>query len=85
MYIKILLSILNEYESHKEREKFMVKRDISQLTIYPIDEEVDNLPMKCLRRLYLEKPSEIIYVTMGKKLYGIICMREVLYGKKEIP
>lgn len=58
----------------------MVKRDISQLAVYAIEEEAETMPLECLKKLYLEKTSEIIYVTMGKRLYGIICMGEVLYG-----
>lgn len=61
----------------------MIKRDISQLTVYSIEEETETLPLGCLRRLYLEKTSEIIYVTKEGKLYGIICMGEVLYGHKQ--
>lgn len=61
----------------------MVKRDISQLAVYEISEAMETLPLECLRSLYLEKTSEIIYVTKEKKLYGIICMGEVLYGHKQ--
>lgn len=58
----------------------MVKREISQLAVYSIEEETETLPLECLKKLYLEKTSEIIYVTREKRLYGIICMGEVLYG-----
>lgn len=60
----------------------MLKRDISQLAIVEVNEETETLPLERLRRLYLEKTSEIIYVTKEKKLYGIICMGEVLYEHK---
>lgn len=61
----------------------MVKRDITQLAVYEIGEDAETLPLECLRSLYLEKTSEIIYITKEKKLYGIICMGEVLYGRKQ--
>lgn len=57
----------------------MLKRDISQLAVVEVNGETETLPLERLRRLYLEKTSEIIYVTKDKKLYGIICMGEVLY------
>lgn len=58
----------------------MVKRNLSELAVYRIQEDVDMLPMECLRNLYLEKTSEIIYVLKDEKLYGIICMGEALQG-----
>ena len=61
----------------------MIKRDISQLATYSIEEDRETIPFKYLRRIYLEKTSEIIYVIKGKQLYGIICMGEVLYGHKQ--
>lgn len=63
----------------------MVKRDITQLAVYEIGEDTETLLLKHLRSLYIEKTSEIIYVTKKKKLYGIVCMGEVLYGRKQNP
>lgn len=60
----------------------MIKRELSQLAIYSVDQELEMLPLKCLRELYLEKTSDIIYIVKGKRLYGIICMEQVLYGQK---
>lgn len=61
----------------------MIKREITELAVYETGEDVETLPLECLRSLYLEKTSEIIYITKEKKLYGIICMGEVLYGRKQ--
>ncbi len=61
----------------------MVKRGIKELAIYQIEEDKNEIPIECLRNLYLEKTSEIIYVTRDKKLDGIVCMGEVLYDHKQ--
>lgn len=56
----------------------MLKRDRTQLAVYSIEEEIETLPLMRLRNLYLDKTSEIIYITKDNKLYGIICMGEAL-------
>lgn len=56
----------------------MLKRDISELAVYRVEEEKEILPLECLRSLYLEKASEIIYITRNDKLYGIICLGDVI-------
>lgn len=56
----------------------MIKRDISQLAIYSIEQERETVPFEMLRDLYLNKTSDIVYIVKNKKLYGIICMNEVL-------
>lgn len=61
----------------------MIKRELAELATYTVDEECETLPLACLRKVYLEKTSEIIYINKGKKLYGIVCMGEVLYGNKQ--
>lgn len=63
----------------------MVKRNFSQLAVYEIKIEAECIPLEHLRKLYLEKTSEIIYVVKDNKLYGIVCMAEVLYGHKLNP
>lgn len=60
----------------------MVKRELESLAIYEISEDADTLPMACLYNLYKEKPSETIYIVKQGKLYGIVCMGEVIYGDK---
>lgn len=56
----------------------MQKRDIGQLALYHIEEAVEVLPLICLRKLYLEKTSEIVYIIKDNKLYGIISLGDVL-------
>ena len=36
------------------------------------------MPFEMLRDLYINKTSDIVYIVKNKKLYGIICMNEVL-------
>lgn len=60
----------------------MVKRDISELAIYHIYEEVTALPIDCLVDLYVKKTSEIIYIVKDKTLYGIICLKEAVHRAK---
>lgn len=57
----------------------MIKRNIEALTIYSIEKEMEAIPFECLRKLYLEKTSEIVYITKNQKLYGIIGMGEALH------
>ena len=56
----------------------MLKRDITQLAIYQSEEEIETLPLACIRSLFLEKTSEIIYIIKDKKLYGIVCLGDIL-------
>lgn len=60
----------------------MIRREFSQLAVYSIDQEMETLPLECLRKLFLEKTSDIIYIIREKKLYGIICMKEAMHGHK---
>lgn len=59
----------------------MEKRNITQLAIYSIEEDVETLPVERLQKLYLEKTSEIVYIIRDNKLYGCVSMGEVLRGK----
>lgn len=57
----------------------MIRRDITQLAICQTAEKLDQISFGCLQKFYYEKPSETIYFTVGKILYGIVCMGEVLH------
>lgn len=52
----------------------MLKRNLEELSIYKLDEDIETLPLNNLKYLYLERPSEIIYVVRDDRLQGIICM-----------
>lgn len=60
----------------------MVRRELSKLAIYSICQEMETMPLECLRHLYLNRPSETVYIVKEQKLYGIVTMGEVLYGQK---
>lgn len=62
----------------------MIKRDITQLAVYPIATDAEYVPLASLQRLYMEKTSEIVYITKEEKLYGIICMGEALQTKRNV-
>lgn len=55
-----------------------MQRNIKQLAVYEIDRDIDLLPFEKLRSLYINKTSEIIYITKNSELYGIICLGDVL-------
>lgn len=40
----------------------MVRRELSELAVYSIQEDADTIAFDRLRRFYLEKTSEIIYL-----------------------
>lgn len=57
----------------------MLKRDLSQLAIYNIEDEIETVSFACLKKQYFDKGSESIYVVKGKVLYGLVCMGEALH------
>lgn len=70
-----------------EREKFMLRRDLAQLAIYPVREETETVPFINIRRLCLEKSSETVYITRNKKLYGVVYIEKYrggVYGNCKI-
>lgn len=61
----------------------MEKRDITELAVYETEHEAETVLLENIRNLYFEKTAEIIYITRQKKLYGIVCMGEVLCGHRQ--
>ena len=59
----------------------MEKRDLLQMIIYEIDNDAATLSMECLKPLYIKKTSEIVYITKNNKIYGIVCLGDVLRHK----
>lgn len=62
----------------------MQKRNLSQLAIYEIQESVEILPIQCLKNLYLEKTSEVVYITKDGILYGIVSIEDLFRIKSGI-
>lgn len=61
----------------------MFRRNISQLAIYQIEKDVAAIPLSKLQALFLTYGSDIIYITKKKKLYGIICLGDILHHSEE--
>lgn len=61
----------------------MLKRDITQLTIYQIDEKVETVSLSSLVELYLKKTSEIVYIMKETVLYGVICIEDIMHHSKK--
>lgn len=60
----------------------MIKRSIGELAIYSTQDEMDYIFINQLQELYLNKTSEIVYITNKGKLYGIVCIGEALTANK---
>ncbi len=56
----------------------MEKRDLAQLAVYEIDNDAVTLPFELLKPLYIKQTSEIIYVLKDNRIYGIVCLGDVL-------
>lgn len=61
----------------------MVKRTINDLAVYTLDTEKKKLLFYDIRHLFLEKMTEIIYIVMNDRLYGIICLGDCLNRETE--
>lgn len=57
----------------------MIRRDVAQLAVYRIEQEAETLPSAYLENIYLDKPSEIVYIVRDNKLYGIVCLSDVVH------
>lgn len=57
----------------------MHKRELDELAIYKLESEVDDIDIGLLHDLYVEKTSDIVYLTLDDKLYGIICYGDLLH------
>lgn len=62
----------------------MVRRNLSELATYQISENIEVLPIECLKDLYLDKTSEIIYILKHNTLYGIVCIEDLFKTESRI-
>ena len=62
----------------------MLKRGYGQLAIYEIKDNLETVPLKIIEELIEEKGADIVYITQYAKLYGIICLNEVLHATGEM-
>lgn len=56
----------------------MTKRDITQLAVYPFQDQTQQLSITDLRDLYIKHASGIIYITNKDKLVGILCLEDLM-------
>lgn len=61
----------------------MKKRKKSELAIYTIEKDVKTLSLESLKKLFLCKTSEVVYITKEDKLYGMVCLGDILRHKYE--
>lgn len=54
-------------------------RDYSELALYELEQSTEYIQLKALRDLYVEKTADIVYLTVKNRLYGIICLGELLH------
>ena len=57
----------------------MHKRELDELAIYQLESGVDDIDIRLLHDLYVEKTSDIVYLILDDKLYGIICYGDLLH------
>ena len=57
----------------------MRKRELDELAIYKLESEVDDIDIRLLHDLYAERTSDIVYLTLYDKLYGIVCFEDLLH------
>lgn len=61
----------------------MLKRNKFELAIYTTEMEEEIFPIEHLKDLLLKKKTEIIYVIQNEKLYGIVCLEDILHHSKD--
>lgn len=57
----------------------MRKRSIEELAVYELQEETDIIEFGLIRELLMHKTSDIVYLTIGQKVYGIVCLGDILH------
>ena len=64
---------------NKLREKDMRKRSLKELAVYELKEQTDLIEFEQIRELLVNKTSDIVYLTIDKKVYGIVCLGDILH------
>lgn len=60
----------------------MKRRSLEKLAVLEIGER-DYIELTLLRDLYIDKTSDIVYLTDGGKLYGFVCLGDLLYRMQD--
>lgn len=57
----------------------MRKRLIEELAVYELQELTDIVEFERIRELFVNKTSDIVYLTIDKKVYGIVSLGDILH------
>ena len=57
----------------------MLKKDKYKLAIYGTEKEEETLCIDFLKSFFLKKNADTIYVVQGDRLYGIVCLEDLLH------
>lgn len=57
----------------------MRKRSLKELAVYELKEQTDLIAFEQIRELFVNKTSDIVYLTIDKKVYGIVCLGDILH------
>lgn len=60
----------------------MKRRTFDECAVYELRSERDTIDFSEIRYLFLEKTSDIIYLTLNGQIHGIVCMGDVLHHMK---
>lgn len=60
----------------------MKRRCLEELAVFETEEK-DYIELNLIRDLYIEKTSDIVYLTDSEKLYGFVCLGDLLYRMQD--
>ncbi len=60
----------------------MRRRTFDECAVYELCGERDAIDFSEIRHLFLEKTADIVYLTLNGRIYGIVCMGDVLHHMK---
>lgn len=60
----------------------MRKRLIEELAVYELQKASDVIEFELIHELFVNKTSDIVYLTLNNKVYGIVCLGDILHHLK---
>lgn len=61
----------------------MRKRSLKELAVCELGDQTDLIEFERIRELFVNKTSDIVYITIDKKVYGIVCLGDILHHMKD--
>lgn len=61
----------------------MIRRPLEDLAVYELDRATDVIRFVDIRELYKNKTSDIVYLNLEGKLFGILCLGDLLHRMKD--